>query len=584
MKIRWTFAGVLSVLLIMSTSDGMEAGPSTVVPGPVVDNSEVIYLDQGWTADERQEFYHTSPGTQLLPYDWFVALRVKQPNGDEPLFKDIIRPFGLIPDPSSMRNPHKVPVGLAETPLSTRQLGITCAFCHTSQMTYRGQTIRIDGGSSMQYNALFGKALIDALNTTLKDEDMFKDFAQTILSRSGNQAADSAALRKKLKRHSKGMFLRAASDPSVMEWGPGRLDALGRGGNLVFGQLDLDNFRHANAPASIPPLWNAWTYDWVQWNGSIQHPLARNIGQVIGVNADLFTNSDDHFTPYVDPHDRFRSSLDITKLIRMEGLSRKLKPPAWPRQFPPIDQHLADQGKELYHGDKLKGLPNLCAHCHVPKPLPKLTDHGQSLQVTMIPLSEIGTDPSHASNFRSRNVSTGEPPPNGLAMGRMSASAATEYVTTEIMKREGLSVGSENKWQAELQYIARPHAAIWATPPYLHNGSVPNLYELLLPAEQRHGCFYVGPDFEFDPRHVGFVVRECDGKSTPRDPDSGFEFDTARPGNGNTGHEFRNDDRAGHTFTLAECKELTEHARDGIIGCGLTDPERMAIIEYLKTL
>ena len=231
---------------------------------------------------------------------------------------------------------------------------------------------------------------------------------------------------------------------------------------------------------------------------------------------------------------------------------------------------------------------------YVPETLPTPTAHDQSLHVTMIRLSESGTDPLHASNFRHRTASTGDAPPKGLAMGRMSASKATEYVTTVIMKRNRIAVRS-NEWRAEPQYIARPHAGIWATPPYLHNGSIPNLYELLIPVEKRHGCFYVGPDFEFDPTHVGFVVRECDGKSTSREPKSGFEFDTTRPGNWNTGHEFRKDDRAGHTFDPNECKMFSEkegrgnlrskgYQMDGILGCELKDEDRWAIIEYLKTL
>ncbi len=42
---------------------------------------------------------------------------------------------------------------------------------------------------------------------------------------------------------------------------------------------------------------------------------------------------------------------------------------------------------------------------------------------------------------------------------------------------------------------------VWATPPFLHNGSVPNLYEMLLPAEKRTKKFYIGR--EFDPIKVG---------------------------------------------------------------------------------
>jgi hypothetical protein len=104
-------------------------------------------------------------------------------------------------------------------------------------------------------------------------------------------------------------------------------------------------------------------------------------------------------------------------------------------------------------------------------------------------------------------------------------------------------------------------SGLWATPPFLHNGSVPNLYQMLVPADQRDKTFYTGSR-EFDPKYVGFKTNKFEGA---------FEFrsdqpDDPHPGNSNAGHEFRNG------------------AGKGIIGPELSDEERWAIIEYLKTL
>ena len=106
-------------------------------------------------------------------------------------------------------------------------------------------------------------------------------------------------------------------------------------------------------------------------------------------------------------------------------------------------------------------------------------------------------------------------------------------------------------------YKPRPLAGVWATPPFLHNGSVPNLYEMLSPVAERSKKFFVGRR-EFDPVKVGFVTKPADGST------DGFWFDTGIPGNHDTGHEFSNG------------------TGPGVIGGALTPSERMDIIEYLK--
>ena len=100
-------------------------------------------------------------------------------------------------------------------------------------------------------------------------------------------------------------------------------------------------------------------------------------------------------------------------------------------------------------------------------------------------------------------------------------------------------------------YEARVLYGIWATAPYLHNGSVPNLWELLKPAKERISTFKVGSRI-FDPKSVGFVTDQ-----TPY-TNGVFVTDPSNAnGNGNGGHEY---------------------------GTSLTDDERWALIEYLKTL
>ena len=119
-------------------------------------------------------------------------------------------------------------------------------------------------------------------------------------------------------------------------------------------------------------------------------------------------------------------------------------------------------------------------------------------------------------------------------------------------------------------YKPRPHEGVWATPPFLHNGSVPNLYELLSPVSERSKRFFVGRR-EFDPVKVGYVTEPLAGSS------SGFWYDTSIAGNRNIGHEFR----AGYV-PFDESKPASAQYQGGAIGPALTPDQRMDLIEYLK--
>ena len=522
-------------------------------------------LIQGWTEQDRQEWYHTSAGTQLIPYDWFIVLE------NEPLKNSFAR-TGILADPA---HPDKLPIGFSKTEGSNvlePQVGLTCAFCHTTQFTYQGNPIRIEGGPSLQYNQRFLQILLENLGE-LKSPDKFVPFATRVLQRRGQEVTQKnlGDLANQFAEVMKDLLTRGGKDASPALWGPGRFDALGRGGNAVFAPLNPDNLRPANAPVSIPPLWGVWEYDWVQWAGSIQHPLARNIAQVIGVNATLFAWTKTSSQTPAEKSEIFQSSVDVAALKTLEDIARRLHPPRWPSAFPAINRELAVRGKDLYHGNKEKSLPNLCAHCHVADRIRNPHPNGPSLNVHLIPQKEVGTDSLYLENFANRTVDL-----TRLGRGRVSAKDASEWVTTELMTQNGAGDDPEyhhltNKWRDDPRYIARPHLAVWATAPFLHNGSVPTLYALLSPAKDRPGCFYLSPNMEFDPVKVGFVVSECNGSPTFRDPLGGFEFKTQLPGNSMAGHEFKGSD----------CGPAAKGA--GTLGCELPVADRWAIIEYLKT-
>lgn len=517
-------------------------------PGP----DGVIYLDQGWSEDDRQRFYHATEGAKLLPLSWFLAL--EEAGAARPFRSDDhLRRFGVIPDPTPAHNPDRLPVGFAVTvDPDTKQawLGFTCAACHTGEVAAGGRRVRIDGGPAMLDSRTLPAALGQALAATVKDREKLGRFAKAVLKDAAGPEATAKlaeAVTAYLARQQAAEEIARQHNVYPVEWGFGRLDALGRGGNLVLTQLDPRNLRPAGAPVSFPALWGAYELEWVQWNGSIQQPMGRNLGQAIGINAPV---------AFAPGPDQFRTTVGVLDLAAIESLVQKLRPPAWPAAlFGTPDPAKVARGRALYD--------TLCAHCHVPKMTPP-DEFGRSYKaVNMIPLEEIGTDPVSAVSFNGRRVKTGV-----LGLGEVSAAEATEYLTNGIRERQyrelGLSPERQreldghrpNRWRAPLAYLARPHVGVWALAPYLHNGSVPTLYQLLSPREERDTVFSVG-NTEFDPVNVGYVSTKAEGT---------FQFRTDQPGNSNAGHEFR-DGPIGH----------------GVIGRALSEQERRDLVEFLKT-
>jgi len=543
----------------------------------------VEYAEQHWTAEQRQWFYHVGQGTELLPYKWFVAL--EQPKikvfGDVPMFSDreYLARFGFLPDGKSSQNPDGLPVGFAKDTVvdpdsgeTVDVVGLSCAACHTGQLEYKGKGVRIDGGAGTPDLASFQTELGYAVGFTAKVPFRFDRFARRVLGE--NASSDQKA---KLKADfdavlNKGLAEKAAGDAGNLyaaAGGFGRTDALARIGNFVFGtELDNSNLRVADAPVNFPPLWYASWFSWVQYNLSIQQPMVRNIGEALGVRAHVNLK---------DPAKLFRSTVNVKNLHSIEnqlaGPSEfaGLHAPVWPANvFGPLDQTKVAAGKQLYSQH--------CQHCHLP-PLdsPEIQDQKyweaglggkRFLKLNLIPLDEIGTDPREASGWAQRQAVTG-----ALGLGTVSAAEGLRLVTRKIADMNydalGLTPEQRTEWDgyrddgviAPLGYRARPLAGIWATPPFLHNGSVPNLYQMLVPADKRDKAFYVG-NREFDPKFVGYNTAKFE---------NGFLFhidqpDDPHPGNSNAGHEFRNTPGKGR------------------IGPELSDDERWAIIEYLKSM
>src|SRR6185436_12441863 len=154
---------------------------------------DVVQLNQQWTPQERQWFYHTSQGSQLMPYSWFISL--EQPDS-KPLFidPDYLTRSRVIPDVNPANNPDRLPVGFAKDPGAPNpkwgvQVGISCAACHTGQINYKGMGVRIDGApGQLDTNGMLER-LAAAIIATNVDPLKFDRFAKRVLGTGYNSTA-----------------------------------------------------------------------------------------------------------------------------------------------------------------------------------------------------------------------------------------------------------------------------------------------------------------------------------------------------------------------------------------------------------
>jgi mono/diheme cytochrome c family protein len=576
----------------------------------------VTYAEQGWWPADRNTFYTTSQGSRMMPYAWFKALR--RLDVDQSFAADKLQRYGYLPnDPSPDGNPEGLPVGFViDGTAASAYLGMTCAACHTGQLEYRQngvtRALRLDGAPANVDFQEFLTDLLAASRATLTQPDRFDAFVREVVG-PGYTSAKATQVKDDFGKWVAqfGEFM-DKSLPATSPWGPGRLDAFGMIFNRVVAR-DLgvvDNFKTADAPVSYPFLWNASRQDRTQWNGGVPnglyiHALGRNTGEVFGVFAD--------FAPrrLVPPTKVSPAVIDYTKnSVRFDGLQTLeekiavLRPPPWPRDLFGLDDSLAALGKPLFEAH--------CSGCHAVQASVDVPGAWRT------PVLAVGTDPKMALNsarMSDAGLLTGAlmPPPaigarigNPAKAGDMLANTVVGTLLAEAvvppvpppaklaqsgvfraLRKDLADLPGENLdalldpklsarakaeamikvrafINAKLSNLFRPPPAIagaayesrvlngiWATAPYLHNGSVPNLWELLKPAKDRRTSFMVGSRV-FDPKNVGYDTDQSPFKN------GRFVADPANAnGNGNGGHEY---------------------------GTALTDEQRWAIIEYLKTL
>ena len=395
-------------------------------------------------------------------------------------------------------------------------------------------------------------------------------------------------------------------------------------------------FNEPNAPVSYPFLWDIVQSDYVQWNGLASNggvgPLGRNTGEVIGVFGILdwtahkrgwslssVLTGQSSKSYQID----FSSSIDLVNLSRLESHLASLTSPIWPTQKADNPQQAAakaifDQLPEWQiDGAKVRrGRALYAQHCESCHEVIDRTDRDRIVVANMSSLDVVGTDPAmaensvnykgYAGNFKNTyqtesvgalvikdrapvvqiltaatmgEVVTSPDPdkwPPRRAMDWLYMIAKSFFdnkIQSSVKSGDYQPDTTASPYQSLLSYKARSLNGIWATAPYLHNGSVPSIYDLLLPVkrpgdpedgEYRPTEFKVGSR-EFDPIKIGLRTEGYDG----------FSFNTLdekrkpRRGDSNEGHEY------GTVHAPAVNGEKPEP---------LTDEQRWDLVEYIKTL
>ncbi len=283
------------------------------------------------------------------------------------------------------------------------------------------------------------------------------------------------------------------------EWGPGRVDTfnpLKAYFNFPIEQLPKEE---RIGTTDFPSIWYQGQREklnmHLHWDGNNVSLEERNRSAAMGAGV----------TP---------PTLDRDNIKRVANWLRKLPSPPYPFK---IDKELAARGAPVYK--------KYCADCH--------GADGKNFSGKYVgkvtPIDEIGTDRHRLDSYT--------------------------YILA--VNQNMIFAGYDNErfrnFRKTYGYANSPLDGVWLRAPYLHNGSVPTLRDLLEPGDKRAKTFYRGYDV-YDQKKVGFVSDVKEEKSRKY-----FLYDTKEPGNSNKGHEGY---RYGTQLSSAEKDALVEYFKN----------------------
>jgi mono/diheme cytochrome c family protein len=453
---------------------------------------------------DQDHFLHGSIGAESgdgVPYwIWLVLPRI---------FPDLLPgPGGYASLGMVARQGYDLPIGLSKVTIGYPRVASNCALCHTASVRYQpgDQATLVPGGpahqtSVQQYRRFLIAAASDPrFNAGTILGEIARNYRLSAIDRLLYRFVVIPGTRQRLLR------LRDESGWMVEhpDWGAGRADVFNP---LKFHRLG-QRAEAAIGSADMMPLWNSGRqpsrgFFWDGMHASLQDAV---VTSALSAGASR---------PWLDRDiERWdeADARETSSLRRIQNYIATLTPPAYPF---PIDRQLAERGADIFRAE--------CTQCHAPSGgrAPEIA----AASAAGVAIDRPGTDPNR------RGVWT------------TSASAAYDaFSGRRAWKSSGFRTADE--------YVPVPLDGVWLRAPYLHNGSVPTLRDLLEPAAERPARFWRGYDV-YDATNVGFVSA---GAAAER---IGTLHDTAVPGNSNAGHAY---------------------------GTTLPDDTKRALLEYLKTL
>jgi hypothetical protein len=467
-----------------------------------------VYLLRRFTRNEAvtyrdpvEHFKYGSTGGEIetgIPYAvWMTLPRIfNLPGGNYSSFGFLYEPNKDLPIGVSKRNYQGID-----------RVSFNCAICHYGSVRKApGEPAQLIAG--MPSNTVDLRSFYEFLFNSAKSE---RFSAGLVLQQAKDMGIHEDLINRQILRYYAVIAMRAflldfnhrlqfiMDEPA---FGPGRIDTFSPAKALLSFPTDKMAKDESIGTTDLPSIWYQGKREGMQlhWDGNNTSVRERDRSAAFGTGA-------------------YPTTLDRENMARLEDwLLKEAAPPKYPYG---IDSGKAARGKVLYD--------QLCERCHGPDGTNFAPGQKELGKVT--PIDEIRTDRHRLDSYT-------------------EALAANQNVLYAETKNPEERFSHFRKTNG---YANMPLDGVWLRAPYFHNGSVPTLRDLLERGDNRPKRFYRGDDV-YDTVRVGFesTVPERDGHKY-------FGYETAVPGNSNTGHEGK------------------------YYGTDLPPADKDALVEYLKT-